>query len=292
MRVTVRVPATSANLGPGFDCFGLALELCNEVTVDTDAPAAVVWEGEGAGELPVDGSDMVSRTIASVAAAMSLPTPVVALHGVNRIPIERGLGSSSAAAVAGVVLASVLLELGVHDDLRSVFVTAARAEGHPDNAAPAVYGGFTVALDDGFVRRFDPHPDLRPVLLVPQERLSTAEARAALSPEVSRADAVFNAAHAALMVEALTRDPSLLPVALQDRLHQDARLALVPDVADVIGQLRRAHVPVCVSGAGPALLAFEGAAGPPITPELLGAGAPWRILRPAVRAAGFELSVS
>lgn len=291
MRATVRVPATSANLGPGFDCFGLALELCNEVTVDTDAPAAVSWEGEGALELPADGSDMVSRTIGAVAAEMGLPAPAAALHGVNGIPLERGLGSSSAAAVAGVVLASVLLDLGLHSDLRSVFVTAARAEGHPDNAAPAVYGGFTVALDDGFVRRFDPHPDLRPVLLVPSVRLSTAEARAALAPEVSRADAVFNAAHAALMVEALTRDPSLLPVALQDRLHQEARLALVPEVAEVVDELRRAHVPVCVSGAGPTLLAFERPGGPQITHELLGDGAPWRILRPAVRAAGFELAV-
>ena len=291
MRATVRVPATSANLGPGFDCFGLALELCNEVTVDTDVPAAVGWEGEGAAELPIDGSDLVSRTIGAVAAEMGLVAPAVALHGVNRVPLERGLGSSSAAAVAGVVLASVLLDLGLHRDLRSVFVTAARAEGHPDNAAPAVYGGFTVALDDGFVRRFDPHPDLRPVLLVPDVRLSTAEARAALAPEVPRADAVFNAAHAALMVEALTHDPSLLPVALHDRLHQEARLALVPEVAEVVDELRRAHVAVCVSGAGPTLLAFERPDGARITPELLGSGTSWRILRPAVRAIGFELTL-
>jgi homoserine kinase len=292
MRVTVRVPATSANLGPGFDCFGLALDLCNEVVLDTDAAAGVSWEGEGAEELPRDGSDLVSRTIAAVASGMELAVPPFALHGVNRIPLERGLGSSSAAAIAGVVLASRLLDLGIDGyreeperrDPYSVFAYAARFEGHPDNAAPAAFGGFTIALPDGDVHRLEPHPDLRPVVLVPDVRLPTAQARAALPETVSRTDAVFNAAHAALMVEALTRDPSLLGVALKDRLHQDARLALVPEVADVFDELRAGHVPVCVSGAGPSLLAFdlEGAF-PPAPPG-------WRALRPGVRSVGFEVA--
>ena len=117
MRVTVRVPATSANLGPGFDTFGLALDLCNEVTVDTDAPPGVRWEGEGADELPVDGSDLVSTTMASIATSMEMPLPPLALHGVNRIPMARGLGSSSAATVAGVVLASHVLDLGIVGEL-------------------------------------------------------------------------------------------------------------------------------------------------------------------------------
>ncbi|MGE5227038.1 MAG: homoserine kinase [Planctomycetaceae bacterium] len=292
MRVTVRVPATSANLGPGFDCFGLALDLCNEVVLDTDAPPGVTWEGEGEDELPRDGSDLVSRTIAGVASGMELALPPFGLNGENRIPLERGLGSSSAATVAGVVLASRLLDLGIDGfreeperrDPYSVFAYASRFEGHPDNAAPAAYGGFTIALPDGGVHRLDPHPDLRPVVLVPDVRLPTTEARAALPQTVARADAVFNAAHAALMVEALTRDPSLLVVALQDRLHQEARLALVPEVADVFDDLRAAHVPVCVSGAGPSLLAFDLGAGTfPSTPP------GWRELRPGVRAAGFEV---
>ena len=292
MRVSVRVPATSANLGPGCDCFGLALDLCNEVVLDTDAPAAVTWVGEGADELPRDGSDLVSRTIAAVASGMELALPPFALHGENLIPLERGLGSSSAAAVAGVVLASRLLDLGIDGyreeperrDPYSVFAYAARFEGHPDNAAPAAYGGFTIALPDGGVHRLDPHPDLRPVVLVPDVRLPTSEARAALPGTVTRADAVFNAAHAALMVEALTRDPSLLVVALQDRLHQDARLALVPQVADLFDDLRAAHVPVCVSGAGPSLLAFDLGVGtfPSAPPG-------WRELRPGVRSTGFEV---
>ena len=291
MRFTVRVPATSANVGPGFDAFGLALDLCNEVVVDAGAGASVSWEGQGADELPRDGSDLVSRTIAAVASRMQLEVPPLALNGRNRIPLVRGLGSSSAAIVAGVVIASRVLDLGfvgADDDPSSVFALAAELEGHPDNVAAATYGGFTVALPDGFVRRFDPHPALRPVVLVPSFALATDEARAALAPAVPRADAVFNAAHAALVPEAISRDPSLLAVALRDRLHEGARLALVPQAADVVEDLRRLHVPVCVSGAGPSLLAFELDGREAITPEVL-ASPGWTILRPGVRARGFEV---
>lgn len=292
MRVAVRVPATSANLGPGFDCFGLALDLCNEIVADTELPPGVAWEGEGADELPTDGSDMVSRTVASVAGQMGLDAPAYGLRCRNRIPLERGLGSSSAAAVAGVVLASALLELGWHEDRTTVFAAAAGIEGHPDNAAPAVFGGFTLAMPDGFVRRLDPHPDLRPVVIVPPFRLLTLEARAALPDTVPHADAVFNAAHAALAVEALTRDPTLLARALQDRLHQDARLALVPEIQERLDLLRRARVPVVVSGAGPALLAFESETTPEVTRELLDAPSAWQILRPGVRASGMEVTIA
>ena len=296
MRCAVRVPATSANLGPGFDCFGLALELCNEVTVDTDAPAGVSWAGEGADELPTDGSDMVSRTMASVAASMEMELPSLAMHGVNRIPLARGLGSSSAAAVAGVVLASRILDLGLDGvaveparrDVYSVFASAAKIEGHPDNAAPAAFGGVTVVAD-GFVRRFDPHPTLHPVAIVPTARLDTETARRALPDMVPLADAVFNAAHAALLLEALTVDPALLRVSLLDRLHQDVRLALVPEAADVFAELRRRNIPVCLSGAGPTLLAFPLEGAPTITHELLGISDDWRIWSIATRAEGFEV---
>jgi homoserine kinase len=288
MRLTVRVPATSANLGPGFDTFGLALDLCNEVVIDTDAEPDVTWHGEGTGELPTDGTDMVSTTIAAIYATTGSPAPGLALHGINRIPLERGLGSSSSAAVAGVVAATVLLAGDASPSLDPMRIVAAAAdiEGHPDNAAPATLGGFTIAAHDGFVRRLDPHASLRPVVLVPDLRLPTSRARAALPRTVSREDAVFNAAHAALTVHALTQDPSLLAVALQDRLHQDARLALVPTVRDVFDQLRAADIPVCVSGAGPSLLAFETDAR-----EVPEPGPAWTVLRPGVRAIGYEVSV-
>ena len=296
MRITVRVPATSANLGPGFDCFGLALELCNEVTIDTDAEPGVAWEGEGADELPMDGSDLVSRTIAHVGSFHDMRPPPLRLSGLNRIPLEQGLGSSSAAAVAGVVLGSRIFDLSIdgHNALRdgmpfhdaySVFAIAARIEGHPDNAAAAAFGGFTIALPDGDVRRLDVDPAVRPVALVPLGvRLPTAEARRALPDRVDRADAIYNAAHAALVVEALTRDPSLLRDALRDRLHQEARLDLVPAVREVFRDLVGAGIPACVSGAGPSLLAFESDGR--VVPDL---GEGWRVLRTAVRPTGFEV---
>jgi homoserine kinase len=280
VRLTVRVPATSANLGPGFDCFGLALDLCNEVTVDTGAAPGVAWEGEGASELPTDGSDLVSHVMASVAEVTGGNLPPMRLDGLNRIPLERGLGSSSAAAVAGAAIALRILGEAATPD--AVFGHAARIEGHPDNAGPAVFGGFTIALPDGTVHRFDPHPDLHPVALVPGDRLPTAEARRALPGDVPREDAVFNVAHAALTVEALTRDPSLLGEALQDRLHQDARLALVPAVLEVFRALQGDGVPVCVSGAGPTLLAF------PREPLAVPEG--WRVIEPGIRSRGFELA--
>ena len=144
MRITVRVPATSANLGPGFDCFGLALDLCNEVTVDTDAEPGVTWEGEGADELPTDGSDMVSRAIEDAAQHPGFSLPAFALHGINLDPLERGLGSSAAAAVAGAAIGSVLAGVPAVDAGAAGFENAAVLEGHADNAAAAVYGGFTI----------------------------------------------------------------------------------------------------------------------------------------------------
>ncbi len=290
MRVRVSVPATSANLGPGFDAFGMALDLCNEVTVDTDAPPAVTWDGEGAEELPTDGSDMISEAVRSVAASMALETPRVAMHGRNTIPLARGLGSSAAAVVAGIAIASRLLDLGIDRDPASMMALATAIEGHPDNAAPAIYGGVTIATADGFVRSLMAHPSLRPVAIVPDVRLPTAEARAALPATVPFVDAVFNATHAALMVEALTKDPDLLRIALQDRLHEDVRLARVPAVDDVVRELRHRAVPVCVSGAGPTLLAFQLDGGPDVAALAADVAPTWRIWPLAVRSQGFKVA--
>lgn len=292
MRLSVRVPATCANLGPGFDCFGLALDLCNDVTIDTEAEPGITWAGEGAGELPTDGSDLVSRAMHHVGQmareTRRLPVPPLRMHGTNRIPLERGLGSSAAATVAGIAIAYELFDLGTLDPY-TAFSIAAELEGHPDNAAPAAYGGFTIAVptggDRGFVRRIEPHPELRPVLVIPGHlRVATSEARAALTASVSREDAVFNAAHAALMVEAMTWDPSLLSVAMRDRLHQDARLALVPEARVLFDGLWKANVPACVSGSGPTLLAFEGERYPVPDP-----GDGWRVVRTTIRSGGVEL---
>lgn len=293
MKLRALVPATAANLGPGFDCFGLALDLCNEVTIDTGAEPGVSWEGEGADELPTDGTDVISRAlrrVEEIAAEMRpFPLPPLHLHGLNRIPLQRGLGSSAAAAVAGVALAYALFDLvDGPADPHTTFSLAAELEGHPDNAAAASFGGFTMVIDGGRVLRFDPHPDLRPVVLIPEGlRLSTEEARRALPTEISREDAVFNAGHAALTAAALVDDPDLLFVAMRDRLHEDVRLALVPEVREVFDRLRAENVPACVSGSGPSLLAFESDRFPVPDP-----GEGWRAVRILVRSAGVEITRS
>jgi homoserine kinase len=283
VKLTGRVPATSANLGPGFDCFGLALDLWNEVKVDTEAEPSVTWEGEGADELPTDGTDMVSKAMVHASRVGGSLLSGLALHGINRIPLERGLGSSAAACVAGISLADRILELGLEPE--DVLDLAVEIEGHPDNAAAAIAGGFTLAFGDGVIR-LDPHPALRPVAFVPIDiRLPTGEARAALPDVVSLRDAVHNAGHAAATVVALTSEPGLLTQTLGDRLHQEARLKLVPSVKVVFDQLRAAEIPVCVSGAGPTLLAFE-LDGVPLPDP----GDGWQVLRLDVAATGVEIA--
>jgi homoserine kinase len=284
VKVLARVPATSANLGAGFDCFGLALDLCNDATVDTDATPGVSWQGEGANELPTDGSDAISRAIRFLADEAGVPLPAFALAGENRIPLARGLGSSAAATVAGLALADALL--GLSSSTTDLVGLAARLERHPDNVAAAVLGGFTIAYGEGVVR-LEPADTLAPVVLVPREaRLATSEARAILPETVTRADAVFNVARAAVAVVAFTADPSLLPEALKDVLHQPYRLPLVPESQELFSRLRSAGVPVCVSGAGPTLLAFETAERP--VPDV---GQGWLVLTPGVRRTGVETRI-
>lgn len=286
MRLTARVPATSANLGPGFDCLGLALDLCNEVTVDTELEPGVRWDGEGADELPTDGSDRVSIAMRHAAGLMGRTLPPLALSSLNRIPVQRGLGSSAAAAVAGVALAR---ELGGDGrDPRTTLLMSTSLEGHPDNVAAAIYGGLTIAYGDDRAVHLDPSPGLRPVVLVPVDsRLPTAAAREALPPAVALQDAAFNAAHAALAILAFTQRTDLLRDALQDRLHQAVRMDLVPPVKRVFEAVRDAGFPVCVSGAGPTLLVFE-----QDELSLPHPGEGWRVLRLSVRSSGMEIEQS
>ena len=287
MRITVRVPATSANLGPGYDSLGLALDLCNEVTIDTEQRPAVRWEGEGADELPTDGSDAISRAIAWVADAAGANVPPHALTGRNRIPLERGLGSSASACVAGIVAAHHLL--GLELEPHRALEMAEAIEGHPDNAAAAIHGGLTIAYraGDGVIRavRLEPHAGLNPVVLVPERlRLSTSRARSALPATVTLGDASFNVGRAALAVVALADRPDLLAEALEDRLHQAVRLRAVPEAAAALERVRAAGVPACVSGAGPGLLAFE-AAGRTVPHP----GPEWRLIHVAPRRIGVEV---
>ena len=259
MRVHVRVPATSANLGPGFDALGLALALYNEVTAAEADGVSVRIEGEGAGRLPPNGHNVVARGVRQAYEAAGRPFPGVALTCVNRVPPARGLGSSAAAWVGGLVAGNALLGGPLSRDV--LLALAARAEGHPDNVAAALLGGLTVscALGDGGVAAVSlPVPGgVRWVVLVPELTSATAEARAVLPQSVPRADAVFNVQRVALLLAALQAGRlDLLGPALDDRLHQPYRLKLFPWMPAVADAARAAGALGCVlSGAGPSLLA-------------------------------------
>jgi homoserine kinase len=286
MGLVVRAPATVANLGPGFDTLAMALDLWNEFEADPGAEPAVEVAGEGAGEIPEDATNLVFRAMAYLAREAGGSLPPMALRCTNRIPLERGLGSSAAAVVGGLLLADRLLGASLDPD--RLLEVAVDIEGHPDNVGACLRGGLVIAYlsEQGWrAERMDPHPSLRPVLFIPEnERLPTADARRVLPQTVSMTDAAFNVGRAALAVRALTERPELLPAALEDRLHQNRRLPLVPSTRAVFEELRHAGIPVCVAGAGPTLLAFE--TDTPV-PEL---GPGWRVLRLQPSPAGADVS--
>jgi homoserine kinase len=283
MALRARVPATVANLGPGFDALGMAVGVTNEIVVDAGAEPGVVVHGEGAGELPEDASNLVFRAMSYLARETGGSLPPFRLECRNRIPLERGLGSSAAAVVGGLLLADRLM--GADLPPHRILEVAVDIEGHPDNVAACLQGGLVVAYlsRDGWrAEHLEPHPSLRPVLLIPEhERLPTADARRVLPREVPLRDAAFNLARVALAVLALTLRPDLLSEALDDRVHQARRLPLVPAARAVFEDLRQAGIPVCVAGAGPSLLAFEREGGS--MPEL---GPGWRIERSRIDGQG------
>lgn len=258
MRVHVRIPATSANLGPGFDALGLALALYNEVVAEERQGVSVKIEGEGADRLPRDASNVVARGVELAYEAAGRAFRGCALECVNRIPAARGLGSSAAAWVGGLVAGNALLGSPLSRD--TLLVLAARAEGHPDNVAAAIFGGLTVSCGtpDGVTAVTLPVPaNLAWVVLVPEVTSATAEARALLPRSVPREDAVFNVQRVALLLAGLQAAlPAALSVALEDRLHQPYRLKLFPWMPEVVTAARAAGALGCVlSGAGPSLLA-------------------------------------
>ena len=260
--VSVSTPATSANLGPGFDSLGLALTLYDDLTARvTDSGFTVEISGQGAGELPVDESHLVVRSMLATFDELGVRPPGLAVTCVNRIPQARGLGSSSAAIVGGVQLARGLVKGGLEllDDAAALRI-AARIEGHPDNVAPCLLGGFTVAWTEGAAGAravsLTPAASVRPTVFIPDERGYTATARAALPSTVPHADGAFNAGRAALLTHALTSDPSLLFPATEDRLHQGYRGPGMPGSASLVAALRSIGVAAVISGAGPTVLAL------------------------------------
>ncbi|MCI4062415.1 homoserine kinase [Micromonospora sp. R77] len=259
--VRVRVPATSANLGPGFDALGLALGLHDDVAAEViPGGVRVAVTGEGAGELPADDRHLVVTSMRAAFDVLGGQPPGLALECVNRIPQARGLGSSSAAIVAGVLLARGLVVDGAERlDDHAALRLAAEIEGHPDNVAPCLLGGFTVAWTEPTGARavsLAVADGVRPTVFVPAERGLTAAARAALPATVPHADAALTAGRAALLVHALTAEPDLLLPATVDRLHQDYRAEGMPGTAALVKALRAAGVAAVVSGAGPTVLAL------------------------------------
>lgn len=257
--VRVRVPATSANLGPGFDSMGLALAWYDEVSAEViDSGVVVDVTGEGAPDIPRDASHLVVSSMAAGFNAWGQPMPGVHLRAHNSIPHSRGLGSSAAAIVAGLSLAWAIAHPGVPLDRTEILRLATIAEGHPDNAAAAVHGGVVLAWsEDGHADcvLLDAHPELEAVAFVPDHEVPTKGARAILPTDVPRLEAVAQATSAALLVAALTRHPEHLLVATRDWLHQPYRAHLMVESARLMASLREAGVPAFISGAGPAVLA-------------------------------------
>jgi homoserine kinase len=262
--VRVRVPASSANLGPGFDTLALALGRYDEVLASTaDEGLVVEVTGEGAGEVPLDEHHLVVRAMRETFKALGETPPGLRLRCHNQIPHGRGLGSSAAAAVAGAVAASALLGRDLEPDRELLLQVTAAMDGHADNAAASLLGGFVVAWkyrgnngDAYGAARLEPHAELRPVALIPAEESSTAMTRRLLPETVPLSDAAFTASRTALGVCAFTSRPELLFAATEDRLHQPYRRPAYPASASLVDQLREQGVPAVISGAGPTVLAL------------------------------------
>ncbi|TDE15019.1 homoserine kinase [Jiangella asiatica] len=271
--VRVRVPATSANLGPGFDALGLALSLHDEVEVTasfggTGSSLRVDVEGAGAETVPRDERHLVVRALRAGFDAAGRQPSDLRLVCRNALPHGRGLGSSAAAIVAGVVAARALSDTatGVEGEpapSSADLELANRLEGHPDNVAACLLGGLTIAWLDGTGRaratRVDVHPDVVPVVCVPAAEVSTEKARGLLPDTVAHGDAAATAGRAALLVQALARRPELLLDATEDRLHQDYREPAMPETLALVRALRADGLAAVVSGAGPSVLVLDAA---------------------------------
>lgn len=291
--VTVRVPGSTANLGPGFDCLGIALNLYNTITLRPAAVTEITVSGQGAGQLPETEGNLVLHAAAALAERAGITLPGWRCQAHNEIPLARGLGSSSAAIVGGLVACDQLLEL--HTPASDLLDLAAEIEGHPDNVAPALYGGLTVCAQEGgqtFCLSLPPPADLYLAVAIPNFEVSTNAAREVLPAAYSRADTVYNLAHASLTLAALIQGRyDLLGTAMQDKVHQPYRRSLVPGMAEVIAAAAEAGAyTATLSGSGPSIVAFCKAEDPAIGEGMVqafarqGIRAEVRWLKPAIGA--------
>ncbi len=257
--VRVVVPATTANLGPGFDTLGMALTIYDELDVHVrESGVSVDVHGVGAGEVPTDESNLVARSLLHALEQWGAHAPGLHLIATNHIPHGRGVGSSGAAIVAGVIAAKGLLEglVDISDD--ELLRVATELEGHPDNIAPSLFGGMTIAwmTDQGpRSKKLSVHRGVSLLVAIPDRSQMSTQLARSLQPEtVPHGDAIFNLSRAALLIAALLDSPELLLEATEDRLHQSYRASAMPETSELIGVLRSHGYAAVVSGAGPSIL--------------------------------------
>ena len=302
--VRVRVPGSSANIGPGFDSIGLALGIWDDyvVTVTAEAGLAIEVAGEGAGEVACDERHLVHRSMLRAWAQLQVQPPAgLHLKCRNAVPHGRGLGSSATAIVAGIVAAQGLCDIatgrgGADGSFDRTFTNnlASAIEGHPDNASASVFGGMTLSwaddVDPGQIHsvQLEVSGDVIPLVFVPDAQLSTATARAVLPEQISLCLAARNSARVGLLVEAVTRRPELLVAATREWLHQEQRRASFPDSMTLLDTLRGKGHAAVISGAGPSVLVLTTAAQIEDARTLADQSV-WRVLEPGIPVTGATL---
>lgn len=300
--VEVRVPASSANLGPGFDSVGCALGVWDTCRASvTEEPGLVVTvAGEGADAVPLDAGHLVHRAMQAAWSELGLEAPAgLLLECRNEVPHGRGMGSSATAIVTGIVAAQALHDVSrgadpTQPDLGFANTLAARLEGHPDNASASVYGGVTLSwsetdLDATRTVHLAVHPDVEPVVFAPPTQLSTARARSVLPQQVRLADAAANTARGALLAHALATAPEHLVAATRDWLHQEARRPSYPESMALVDGLRAGGHAAAISGAGPSVLVL--ALRDRVEEVRAHAREGWRVLTPGIPVRGAHVAV-
>eukprot|EP00933_Yihiella_yeosuensis_P049996 TRINITY_DN47766_c0_g1_i1.p1 TRINITY_DN47766_c0_g1~~TRINITY_DN47766_c0_g1_i1.p1 ORF type:complete len:371 (+),score=76.55 TRINITY_DN47766_c0_g1_i1:103-1215(+) len=261
-RVTVRVPATTANMGPGFDCCGLALDVWNELTVERSNVFSLEIEGEGSAVLPRDKSNLAVKGVEAAFKAIGQEVPTLRYHTLNRIPFAKGMGSSSAAIVSGILaglaIAGFNLQVKNEEELLQI---ATNIEGHPDNVAPCIYGGFQLGIHTGkrwWTDRVTMPHGLMCVVFCPDHATETSDAREILKAQIEMKDAKFNCGRVATLVAAFaTNNLAWLREGTEDALHQNQRAPIHPHLKPLVKAAMEAGAHgACLSGAGPAVIAF------------------------------------
>lgn len=267
--ITIKVPASSANLGPGFDVLGLALAVYNKIEIEPAAESSLTIVGEGVGLLPTGKENLLWKTMAAFYEKETKETlPKLRIKVTNNIPLARGMGSSAAVIVGAILAANEISGRGLSRG--EIFTLAADIEGHPDNVAATVYGGATIAysVNNGIhkVSAFTPHTELSALLLIPEQKLLTTAARRALPDMAPYPDVIFNLSRVALLVKALILGEfELLDIAMHDRLHQPYRANLIPELKKAIDICRGAGAHgAALSGAGPTVIALTTAKEQPL----------------------------